>query len=255
MILAVDIGNSNIITGCINASEIRFIERLSTDRALTPVEYAIRVKTLLDMYGIAYGDIEGSIISSVVPQLTPVIDEALKKLFKSKPLIVGPGLKTGINVRIDDPAQLGSSPLAYSVAAVAEHEPPFIIIELGTATTFCTVNRQRQYIGGVICAGVRTALDSLVSNTSLLHQVILEDPGRIIGSNTVNSMKSGIIYGMAACIDGVVERIEKELGEKCTLIATGRFSRIVIPHCKREIIIDEELILKGLRIIFEKNRR
>ena len=255
LILAVDIGNSNIIAGCISADKISCIERLSTNSALTPVEYAMRIKTILDMYGIDFMNIEGSIISSVVPQLTPVLEEALFKLLRVKPLIVGPGLKTGINIRIDDPGQLGSSLLVSSVAAMAEHEPPFIVIEMGTATTFCTVNRQRQYIGGVICAGVRTALDSLVSKTSLLHQVTLEEPGNIIGRNTIDGVKSGMIYGTAACIDGVIERIESELKEKCALIATGRFASVVIPHCKRKIVIDQELIIKGLRVIYEKNRK
>ncbi len=234
MILAVDIGNTNIIAGCINDDKIFCIERLSTDRAQTPVEYAMRIKTVLDMYGIDTSEVSGSVLSSVVPQLTPVLTETLKKLFKSQPLIVGPGLKTGINIRIDDPAQLGSSLLVYSVAALAEHEPPFIVIEMGTATTFCIVNRNRQYIGGVICPGVRTALDSLVSKTALLHQVNLEDPGSIIGRNTANSMKSGLIYGSAACIDGVVERIEKEIGEHCTHIATGRNASEIVPPCKKD---------------------
>jgi type III pantothenate kinase len=255
MILAVDIGNSNIITGCIDKDRIRCIERISTNSDLTPVEYAMRIKAILEMYGIDYKEIEGAVISSVVPQLTPVLNEAVEKLLDVSPLIVSPGLKTGLNIRIDDPAQLGSSLLVYSVAALAEHEPPFIVIEMGTATTFCTVNRQKQYVGGVICAGVRTALDSLVSNTSLLHQVNLEKPEGIIGRNTADGLRSGIIYGTAACIDGVADRIEEELGEKCTMIATGTFARFVIPHCRRQIIIDEELMLKGLKIIYEKNRR
>ena len=255
MILAVDIGNSNILVGCVSHDKTICVENLSSDMDLSTVEYAIRIKSIMDIYGINMDDIEGCAVSSVVPQLTPVISDAVFKLLGKKPMVVGPGLKTGLNIRIDNPAQLGSSLLAYSVAALEEHEPPLIVVEMSTATTFCTVNRQRQYIGGVICAGVRTALDSLVSGAALLHQVGIEAPQKVIGTNTADCLKSGIIYGTAACIDGVIDRIEAEMGESCTIIATGKFAPIVTPYCKRNIIIDDGLILKGLRVIYEKNRR
>ena len=255
MILAVDIGNSNILVGCVDDGKTICVENLSSDMGLAPVEYALRIKSIMDIHGIEMGDIEGCAVSSVVPQLTPVISEAVFKLLGKKPLIVGPGLKTGLNIRIDDPAQLGSSLLAYSVAALEEHEPPLIVVEMSTATTFCTVNRQRQYVGGVICAGVRTSLDSLVSSAALLHQVGIEMPQNVIGRNTADSLKSGMIYGTAACIDGIIDRIETEMNESCTVIATGKFAPLVTPHCKRKIIIDDGLILKGLKVIYEKNRR
>ena len=254
MILAVDIGNSNILVGCVGEGETVCVENLSSDMGLAPVEYAIRIKSIMDIYGINLSDIKGCAVSSVVPQLTTVISEAVCKLLGEKPLIVGPGLKTGLNIRIDNPAQLGSSLLAYSVAALEEHEPPLIVVEMSTATTFCTVNRQRQYVGGVICAGVRTALDSLVSNAALLHQVGIEAPQNVIGRNTADSLKSGIVYGTAACIDGIIDRIEAQMNESCTVIATGRFASLVTPHCKRKIIVDDRLILKGLKVIYEKNR-
>lgn len=141
-----------------------------------------------------------------------------------------------------------------SVAALAEHKPPLIIIDMGTATTVCVINEKRQYLGGMILPGVRTSLDSLVSNTSLLQQIGLEPPEKVIGRNTIDSMKSGILYGNAAALDGLIERIEEELGQSCRILATGGLAKFVIPFCKREITIDDDLLLKGLKIIYDKNR-
>ncbi len=255
MILAIDIGNSNIVVGCILNEKINFIERISTEISRTTVEYAVQLSSIMNIFHVAAKEIDGAIISSVVPQLTPVLKSAIEKLYDVKVMVVGPGLKTGLNIRIDDPAQLGSDLLVDSVAAISEYKAPLIVIDMGTATSFCVVNKKNQYIGGVIAPGVRTALDSLVSKTSLLHQISLEAPKEIIGRNTVECMKSGMIYGNAAYIDGMVERIEAELGEECTIIATGGPSNAIIPFCKRKIIVDECLMLKGLKVIYDKNHK
>ena len=255
MILAIDVGNSNIVVGCIEKADIRFIERLSTDRKKTELEYAVSIKNIMEIYHIQAGALEGGIISSVVPQVTEVMKRAVEKLIKAPVKIVGPGLKTGLNILIDNPAQLGGDLLVDSVAALAEHEPPLIIIDMGTATTVCVINEKRQYLGGMILPGIRTSLDSLVSNTSLLQQIGLEPPAKVIGSNTIDSMKSGILYGNAAALDGLIERIEEELGQRTTIVATGGLAKFVIPFCKREIAIDDDLLLKGLKIIYDKNRR
>lgn len=255
MILAIDVGNSNIVVGCIEKADIRFIERLSTDRKKTELEYAVSIKNIMEIYHIQAGELEGGIISSVVPQVTEVMKRAVEKLIKAPVKIVGPGLKTGLNILIDNPAQLGGDLLVDSVAALAEHEPPLIIIDMGTATTVCVINEKRQYLGGMILPGIRTSLDSLVSNTSLLQQIGLEPPAKVIGSNTIDSMKSGILYGNAAALDGLIERIEEELGQRTTIVATGGLAKFVIPFCKREIAIDDDLLLKGLKIIYDKNRR
>lgn len=255
MILAIDVGNSNIVVGCIEKADIRFIERLSTDRKKTELEYAVSIKNIMEIYHIQAGELEGGIISSVVPQVTEVMKRAVEKLIKAPVKIVGPGLKTGLNILIDNPAQLGGDLLVDSVAALAEHEPPLIIIDMGTATTVCVINEKRQYLGGMILPGIRTSLDSLVSNTSLLQQIGLEPPTKVIGSNTIDSMKSGILYGNAAALDGLIERIEEELGQRTTIVATGGLAKFVIPFCKREIAIDDDLLLKGLKIIYDKNRR
>ncbi|HIV25768.1 MAG TPA: type III pantothenate kinase [Candidatus Scatomonas pullistercoris] len=253
MILAIDVGNSNIVVGCIEEN-IRFIERMSTDRKKTELEYAVSIKNIMEIYHIQEGDLEGGIISSVVPQVTEVLKRAVEKLIKAPVKIVGPGLKTGLNILIDNPAQLGGDLLVDSVAAMAEHEAPLIVIDMGTATTVCVINEKKQYLGGMILPGVRTSLDSLVSNTSLLQQIGLEPPSKVIGSNTIEGMKSGILYGNAAAMDGLIERIEEELGKTCTIVATGGLAKFVIPFCKREIVIDDDLLLKGLKIIYDKNR-
>ena len=253
MILAIDVGNSNIVVGCIDGEEICFTERVSTDWKKTEVEYAITLKNILEIHEIQEGDLEGGIISSVVPQITEVLKCAVEKLVRFPVKIVGPGLKTGLNILIDNPAQLGSDLLVDSVAALADHPVPLIIIDMGTATTVCVINQKRQYIGGMIVPGVRTALDSLVSHTSLLQQIGLVPPRKVIGSNTIDSMKSGMIYGNAAILDGLIERIEEDLGERCTIVATGGLADAIVPHCKREIILDDDLMLKGLKIIYEKN--
>lgn len=254
MILAIDVGNSNIVVGCMEKDDIRFIERLSTDRKKTELEYAVSIKNIMEIYNIRGGDLEGGIISSVVPQLTEILKRAVEKLIKAPVKIVGPGLKTGLNILIDNPAQLGGDLLVDSVAALAEHKPPLVIIDMGTATTVCVINEKRQYLGGMILPGIRTSLDSLVSNTSLLQQIGLEPPAKVIGSNTIDGMKCGILYGNAAALDGLIGRIEEELGKQCTILATGGLAKFVIPFCKREILIDDDLLLKGLKIIYDKNR-
>jgi type III pantothenate kinase len=253
MILGIDIGNSNVMFGGIDHTGVVFREEIATDPNRTAIEYAIDFKTALDIFQIGAGRIEGCIISSVVPQITSIVRAAARKLTGKEAKVVGPGLKTGLNIRIDDPATLGSDLLVDSVAAVTEHPVPLIIIDIGTATTICVVNEKKQYIGGMVMPGLRTGLNSLVTSTSLLQQISLEPPKKVIGSNTNDAMKSGILYGHAAMVDGLIDRAEKELGKRCTIVATGITARHLIPFCRHHIIVDEDLMLKGLRIIYEKN--
>ncbi len=255
MILAVDIGNSSITIGGVSADKIEFIEHISTEKSRTALEYAVSIRSVLDLNNSSAVDIDGAIISSVVPQLTAVVKLAIEKLYKVNAMVVGPGLKTGLNIMIDDPAQLGSDLLVDSVAAMSEHKAPLIVIDMGTAMSFCVINSKNQYIGGMIAPGIRTSLDSLVSNTSLLQQIELEPPKNIIGRNTIDCMKSGIIYGYAGFIDGLIEQIELQLKSKCTIIATGGPAHAVIPYCKHEILIDNDLMIKGLKVIYCKNHK
>lgn len=254
MIIAVDIGNTNIVVGCIENESVLFTERIATRLNKTELEYAIDLKLILELHEIRKERIDGSIISSVVPPLSNVIKAALTKLIPKAPLVVGPGLKNGLSIRIDNPAQLGSDLVVTAVAAIAEYPLPAIVIDMGTATTFSVINAKHQYLGGAIVPGVEVALSSLSSQTSQLPHISLEPPKQVIGSNTIDCMKSGSLFGSAAMIDGMVDRINDELGIKATVIATGGISRFVIPHCRQAILYDADLMMKGLALIYRKNQ-
>ena len=256
MILAIDVGNTNIVVGCIDREKCHFIERLSTVRTKTELEYAIDIKSVLDIYHVHPAEIEGGIISSVVPQITGNIKRAAEKILKKETLVIGSGIKTGLNIRIDDPAQLGADLVADSVAGIAEYPLPLAIFDMGTANTVCVIDGEKRYLGGMIYPGLGVSLDSLTSHASQLGGISLEaPPERVIGRNTIDCMKSGVIYSAAAAMDGIIDRIEEELGEKVTVVATGGLARRIVPHCRREIILDDDLLLKGLQILYEKNKR
>lgn len=254
MILAIDIGNTNIVIGCIRGEEILFVERLSTDTTKTVLEYAISFKNVLEMYHLNPEDIQGSIISSVVPPVTNIVKEAAVKITDRDVIIIGPGVRTGLNILTDNPAQLGSDLVANAVAGIAEYKAPMIIFDMGTATTISVIDKKNNYIGGMILPGIRVSSDSLTSRTSQLPKISVEAPKKLIGSNTIDCMKSGLIYGNASCIDGMIQRIDKELGEKATVIATGGLAGCIIPYCMEDVIVDDALLLKGLKLIYQKNR-
>lgn len=253
MILAIDIGNTNIVVGCIDHQATHFIERLSTDRSKTEVEYAIILKNVLAIYQIRPEALEGCLICSVVPQLTHVVKIAVQKLLKKEIMVLGPGIKTGMNILTDNPAQVGSDLVAAAVGAVRTYPAPLVIFDMGTATTAAVVDRNQNYIGTLILPGVQTSLDALTARAAQLGGIELTDPKRVVGRNTIESMRSGVIYGNAASLDGIIERIEEELREPVTAVATGGLADSIIPHCKREILLDEDLLLKGLLYIYEKN--
>ncbi len=253
MILAIDIGNTNIVLGCIQDKKILFTERLSTDHAKTYLEHAISIKIVLELHSINPREIEGAIIGSVVPPITPLIRDALYKITGCTAMIVGPGIKTGLNILMDNPAQVGSDLIVGAVAGIAEYSLPLILIDMGTATTICVIDEHKNYIGGMILPGLRVSLDSLTSHTSQLPRINLDPPKRLIGKNTIECMKSGILYGNASCIDGMIDRIEKDLGQKTTIVATGGLADKVAPLCTHSVILDDELLLKGLLLIYEKN--
>lgn len=253
MILAIDIGNSNIVIGCCEDDKISFVERLSTNHSATELEYAIAFKNVLEMYDIHSSDIDGGIISSVVPSLTNVIKGAMSKIVDSDIMVVGPGIKTGLSILTDNPAQVGSDLVVDAVAALHEYPLPIVIVDMGTATTVSVVDEKENYIGTIIIPGMKVSLDSLVGRTSQLPKISLDKPKSVIGKNTVESMKSGILYSTASSIDGIIDRIEDEMGRSVTAVATGGLAGTVIPLCRRDIIIDDELLLKGLMIIYEKN--
>ena len=255
MILAIDIGNTNIVIGCIENRECAFVERLSTVRTKTELEYAIDIKNVLDIYHIKRGDLEGGIISSVVPQITNAVKLAVEKILKKEPLIIGAGIKTGLNIRIDNPAPLGSDLVVDCVAGIAEYPVPLLIFDMGTANTVCVIDKNKNYIGGMIYPGIEVSLNSLTANASQLGGVGIEVPGNIVGKNTIDCMKSGMIYSAAAAIDGIIDRLSEELEGEVTTVATGGLAKKIIPQCRRKVILDDDLLLKGLEIIYNKNRK
>ena len=254
MILAIYMGNSNIVIGCIDDEKSYFEERLSTDKSKTALEYAIGFHTVLELYNIDVSRIEGAIISSVVPPLTNVVKSAVEKIIGKTPLVVGPGIKTGLNLQMDNPRSVGSDLIVDAVAGITEYGAPLILIDMGTATTMSVVDKDNNYVGGVIMTGLRLAMESLSSRASQLFNVSLEVPKNVIGKNTTDCMKSGIVLGNAACIDGMIDRLEEELGYSTTVVATGGLAHVVIPLCKHDIIVDDALLLKGLKIIYDKNK-
>ncbi len=254
MILAIDVGNTNIVVGCIDDLNTYFIERLSTNRTKTELEYAVDLKNVLDIYHIKKTEIEGCIISSVVPQITNIVKLAAEKILKKNAIVLGPGVKTGLNIMMDNPGQLGADQVADAVAGISGYPVPLILIDMGTATTASVVNSKKQYVGGMILPGVGVSLDALTARASQLSGISIDAPRHVIGKNTIECMKSGVLYSNAAALDGIIDRIEEELGEKATVVATGGLAKKIVPHCKREIILDEELLLRGLLIIYEKNK-
>ena len=255
MILTVDIGNSNIVLGGVEGEEIVFEARLRTEATKTSDQYCVDLKILLDVYGLSADTIEGAIISSVVPQVLNSMQTAVKKLTGKTSLVVGPGLKTGLNILLDNPSQTGADLVVGSVAALREHKPPMIIIDMGTATTMVVLNKQGALIGGCIMPGVRISLDALTERTALLPGLQLDQPQKAIGRNTSDCMRSGIMMGSASMLDGMIERMEAELGCETTVIATGGIAKFIVPLCKREIIYDKDLLVKGLAALYRDNKR
>ncbi len=254
MILAIDIGNSNIVIGILEKQHVLFEERLSTNHSQTEVEYAIAIKNILDLNHIKASSLEGGILSSVVPPISSTVKRAAEKILGKSILQVGPGLKTGLNLKVDNPASLGSDRVVDAVAAIYHYPSPLILFDMGTATTISAIDHEGNYLGGVIIPGIKVSLDSLTQNTSQLPKISLEAPKTTICTNTVDSMKSGVIYGNASLIDGMIKHISQELEGNVTVVATGGLARFIIPFCKHKIIYDKNLLLKGLSILYQKNR-
>ncbi len=253
MLLAIDIGNTNITLGLFNGDILRVTARLATDPRKTSDEYAIDIKDVLSLHGEEVSAVEDCIISAVVPSVGSAVSSAVALLCDTVPLMLGPGVKTGLNIKIDNPAQLGADLAAGAVGALAEYTMPCIVIDMGTATTLSVLDRDGAFLGGSIGAGVRLTLKALAEGTAALPSIKITPPKSVIGKSTVDCMQSGLVLGTAAMLDGLIDRIEEELGEKATVVATGGLSKEIISFCKNEIIYNENLLLDGLRIIYEKN--
>lgn len=255
MILAIDIGNSNIVIGCIENGVIQNETRIATDLVKTSDQYCFDLKNMLSLSDVPVARLEDVIISSVVPPVLNSMRTAVLKLTGKKPFVVGPGIKTGLNILLDNPQQVGSDLIVAAVAALREYKPPLILIDMGTATTISVINKDRAYLGGCICPGVRISAEALSARAALLPGINLDQPRRAIGKNTTDCMRSGIMLGAACMLDGMIERMEQELGERATVVATGGIARFVLPMCRREIAYDRNLLLKGLAVLYQMNRK
>ena len=255
MILTIDIGNSNIVLGGVRDQEIVFEARLRTEVTKTSDQYCVDLKILMEVYGVSNKDIEGTIIASVVPQVLNSMRTAVQKLTGKVPLVVGPGLKTGLNILLENPGQTGADLVVADVAALREHKPPLIVIDMGTATTMSVLDKNGAHIGGCIIPGVKISMDALTDRTALLPGLQLDQPKKAIGRNTIDAMRSGIMLGTACMLDGMVERMEAELGCKTTVIITGGIAKFIAPMCKTPMIYDKDLIIKGLAALYRDNRR
>ena len=250
-ILTIDIGNLNICIGCAAEHKVAFVERMHADSVKTDLEYVIGLKMILDLHQVQPDSLDGAIISSVVPPLTDTLSRAVRKLTGLTPMIVGPGLKTGIQIL---PADTGADLVVGAVAAVQEYGAPAVIIDMGTATTITAVDERKRFLGGVIFPGVELALRSLSSGAAQLPSIQLNAPKKIIATDTIHSMQAGVVYGNAAALDGLLDRMLDELRTPAKIIACGGLAPLIIPHCRHEIVIDDELLLKGLDLLYDRNR-
>ncbi|MBQ3094568.1 MAG: type III pantothenate kinase [Clostridia bacterium] len=253
MLLAIDIGNSNVTLGVFDGDTLTTTARLATDVAKTPDQYAVEMQQVLTLHGAQPSAVDACILSSVVPSVGSAIGRAVTLLCGITPLILGPGIKTGLNIRIDNPAQLGADLAAGAAGALTFCKLPCIIIDMGTATTLSVLDKNGCFVGGSIAAGVRLTLKALAQGTAALPFLHPDAPKTVIGRNTVDCMQSGIVFGTAAMLDGLIERMEDELGEPASVVATGGLAQDIVKHCKKDIVYRENLLLEGLRAIYEKN--
>ena len=255
MLLAIDIGNTNIVIGGIEDDKIVFEARIATERVKTSDQYGAEIKNMLDLFGVKVSDLHDCIISSVVPPVFNSVHTGVMKVIKKQPMVVGPGIKTGLNIQVDSPSQVGSDRIVIAVAALAEYEPPLTLLDLGTATTIEVVDKGNTYLGGCIIPGVRISLEALTNRASQLPGIQLDKPKKVIGKNTVDCMRSGVMYGAAAMLDGMIQRVEEELGYSTTVVATGGMAQFVCPLCRRDIKLERDLLLKGLNLLYKKNMK
>lgn len=255
MLLAVDIGNTNIKYGIFDKDELIRTLTVSCDKNKTADEYGVELYSLIRVMGIHRTDFDGCIISSVVPVVTARIQSAVSDMLGVESLVVGPGIKTGLNIRIEDPSQLGADLVTACVAANADNPAPCIVICMGTATAICVIDKSHSAIGCSIVPGVMVSLNALTGNAALLYSVSLDAPRSVIGNNTDRSIRSGVVWGTVCMIDGMIDKIEKELGEKCSVVATGGMAKTIIKHCSHQISIQDDLIMKGLKLIFDRNKK
>ncbi len=254
MILAIDIGNTNIVIGKYDEDKLVYVARMVTDAHRSESEYAVSIKNILSLDKSGSDKVDGAIISSVVPPLTKNINNAIKMLYDVDALIVGPGIKTGVNICIHEPATLGADLVVACAGAQSIFPVPCIVISMGTATAMFVIDKNKRMLGGTIAPGVSISLDALTAHGALIPSISLTAPQNVIGKNTDDSIRSGVVIGTACMIDGMIDKIEGELKENCTVVATGGIAPMIVNSCSHNIILKDDLILEGLRIIYDKNK-
>jgi type III pantothenate kinase len=254
MLLAFDIGNTNVKAGVFEGDKLRATFNLATHVNQMPDEYAVFILNLLHQRGIDIASIKEGAISCVVPPLVTIFNELFQKYFEIRPLVVGPGMKTGVRVRYDNPRELGGDRISNAAGALSLYRPPIIVVAMGTATAFDTISREGDYLGGALAPGIAIAAEALYTRTAALPRVELVRPKRAIGSNTPAAMQSGIIFGYAGLVDGIVNRIQEELGGKAMVVATGGYAGIIAKESKTIAKVNPDLTLIGVKIIHDLNR-
>ena len=253
MIMVFDVGNTNIVLGVFRTGELVQYWRLSTVRHRTDDEYGILLKDLFDSSGLTFADIEAVVMSSVVPPVNPTLERTCQKYLHITPLVVGPGIKTGMPIKYENPREVGADRIVNAVAAYEQYGGPLIIVDFGTATTFCAVSARGEYLGGAIAPGIAISTEALFARAAKLPRVELIKPPSVIGKNTVNSMQSGFIYGFAGQVNGIVERMKREMAGSPVVVATGGLAELIAEEAAAIDKVDTYLTLTGLRIIYERN--
>ena len=255
MLLTIDIGNTNIVLGGFSGDSVSFVARMATNTAETEDEYAVKIRSILSLHSVKPENIEGAIIASVVPPLNAAMEKAICFVSGKTPLFVGPGIKTGINIHCDNPSTVGADLICACVAAHHLYGSPSLVVDMGTATKIMLMDQNGTFCGASIIPGVGIGLRALASGTAQLPQISLAAPPSVIGKNTADCMRSGVVFGNACLIDGMLDRFCKEMGEALPVYATGGLAPTIIPHCEHKITIDEHMVLKGLRILYYKNNK
>lgn len=254
MILVIDVGNTNIVLGIYKGKQLLHHWRISTNRSGTVDEYGITIHNLFQYAGISLEQIEGVAISSVVPPLMGLLEQLCAKYMKKTPLIVGPGVKTGLNIRYENPREVGADRIVNSVAAIEKYGSPLIVVDFGTATTFDYIDEEASYLGGAIVPGIGISTEALYQRAAKLPRIELTKPKSVVGRNSVTSMQAGIIFGYVGQVDGIVNRIKKEFNVTPKVIATGGLAELIFAESETIEVVDPMLTLEGLRLIYERNQ-
>ncbi|MGE5557692.1 MAG: type III pantothenate kinase [Bacillota bacterium] len=254
MLLVVDVGNTNVVLGLFHGAALARDWRIATDRAKTVDEYGILFKNLFAEGGFTEGEVDGAVLSSVVPPLTMHLSEMCRKYLSQNPLLVEPGVKTGLSIKYDNPREVGADRIVNAVAAIGIYGAPAIVVDFGTATTFCAISAKKEYLGGAIAPGIGISSEALFQRAAKLPRVELAKPPGVIGRNTIQSIQAGIIYGFTGQVKEVVRRIKEEMGGAPRVIATGGLAELIAGEAGVFDVVDPHLTLQGLRIIFDLNR-